>query len=190
MKLENLNIEELVELRTKMILENKSTDSINRLIDRKEREYASYLTEDTSATGGPAGAAASGGAGAYSGGVAMANAATPGMGAVVSAQPSSLAGSTIGSDWSNNGGKEGSGDISNPFPVGGKNFMYQKTPGEMGKDHGARTGKKSRVKKQDLKALKDIFAKKQDFTATKQKKVMNFDDFQKQNLSQVTRVKN
>lgn len=188
MKLNQLTIEELVELRTQMILEKKSTKQINQIIDKKEQEYAFSIVEDTSATGGPAGAVSGGDV--SSTGVAFANAGIGGMGPVTAAQPSSYAGSTIGNDWSGNGGTIGSGDISNPFP--GPDKMYQKTPaGEMGKDHGARTGKKSRVKKLDLKSLRNSFSKKQDYTASaepKGKRVMNFDDFQKQGLSKVTKV--
>jgi hypothetical protein len=193
MNLKSLDIEKLVELRTKMILEKKSTKEINEVIYLKEREYARSLVEDTSATGGPAGAVA--GSNVGSGGVAMANAGIAGMGAVVGPQPSPLSGSTIGPAWSDHGGTLGSGDVSIPFPVGGKNFMYQKAPArEMGKSHGPRTGKKSRVKKLDLKALKNVFAKRQDFTAgsekpVKSKKVLNFDDFQKNDLNKVTKVK-
>jgi hypothetical protein len=188
MKLNQLTIEELVELRTQMILEKKSTKQINQIIDKKEKEYIYSIIEDTSATGGPAGAVSGGDVG--SGGVAFANAGIGGMGDVTSAQPSSYAGSTIGSNWANHGGTIGSGDISNPFP--GPDKLYQKTPvKEMGKNHGARTGKKSRVKKLDLKSLRTL-AKKQDYTTSaepKGKRVMNFDDFQKQGLSKVTKVK-
>jgi hypothetical protein len=193
MNLKSLDIEKLVELRTKMILEKKSTKEISEVIDLKEREYAKSLVEDTSATGGPAGAVA--GSNVGSGGVAMANAGIAGMGSVVGPQPSSLSGSTIGPAWSDHGGTLGSGDVSIPFPVGGKNFMYQKAPaGEMGKSHGPRTGKKSRVKKLDLKTLKNVFAQRQDFTTgsekpVKSKKVLNFDDFQKNDFNKVTKVK-
>ena len=185
MKLNQLTIEELVELRTQMILEKKSTKQINQIIDKKEQEYAYSIIEDTSATGGPAGAVSGGDVG--SGGVAFANAGIGGMGSVTAAQPSSYAGSTIGNNWSGNGGTVGSGDISNPFP--GPDKMYQK---EMGKNHGARTGKKSRVKKLDLKSLRNALSKKQDYTTSaepKGKRVMNFDDFQKQSLDKVTNVK-
>lgn len=189
MKLNQLTIEELVELRTQMILEKKSTKQINQIIDKKEREYIYSIIEDTSATGGPAGAVSGGDVG--SGGVAFANAGIGGMGAVSAAQPSSYAGSTIGNNWSGNGGTIGSGDISNPFP--GPDKMYQKTPAkEMGKNHGARTGKKSREKKLDLKSLRNALSKKQDYTTSaepKGKRVMNFDDFQKQGLSKITKVK-
>ena len=191
MKLDQLDIEKLVELRTKMILEKESTSEINRIIDRKEREYSMMIREefDTSATGGPAGASTGGDC--FSGGVALGNASIGGMGAVTAAQPSSYAGSTIGSDWSDHGGTTGSGDISNPFP--GPDKMYQKTPTkEMGKNHGPRTGKKSREKKLDLKAIKNALSKKQDYTVGSErpgtKKVMNFDDFQKSSLTKVTKV--
>jgi hypothetical protein len=59
----------------------------------------------------------------------------------------------------------------------------------MGSNHGARTGKKSREKKLDLKALKNVFDKRQDFTAGQskngEKKVMNFDDFQKNDINKI-----
>lgn len=190
MKLENLDIEQLVELRTKMILEKKSTSQINRIIDKKEKEYSKSILEDVSATGGPGGAVAGASVGVGSSGVAMSNATTSGMGGVVSPQPSALAGATIGSAWSDHGGTVGSGDVSFPFPAGGKN-VYQKIAGGMGKDHGPRTGKKSRNKKLSLKQLKDVLGNRQDYTvgSEKPKKVMNFDDFQKKDLSKVKRVK-
>ena len=59
----------------------------------------------------------------------------------------------------------------------------------MGNNHGPRTGKKSREKKLDLKALKNVFAKRQDFTAGQakngEKKVMSFDDFQKNDVNTI-----
>ena len=187
MKLSELNIEELVELRTNMLLEKRSVKELNNLIKEKEIEYSKYLVED-SATGGPAGAVTGGSVGSF--GVAMANAGIAGMGAVVSPQASSMPGATTGTNWSNFGGTEGSGDLATPFPVGGRNQMYQKL--EMGKNHGSRTGKKSRVKKMNLKSLKDIFAKKQDYTKGSEKpakRVMSFDDFQKGEINKITKVK-
>jgi hypothetical protein len=188
MKLKQLTIEELVEIRTKMILEKISTKEINSIIDEKEKEYANSILEDTAATGGPAGASMGGSVG--SGGVAYGSGGIGGgMGAVVAAQPSSYAGATIGSNWSGHGGTEGSGDVSNPLNVGGGNTMFQKSPAEMGKGHGARTGKKSRVKKMDMKALRNVFAKRQDFTTTASpKKIMNFNDFEKSSVNKVTKV--
>jgi len=46
MKLETLNIEQLVDLRTSMMLENKDVSDINFLIDMKEAEYLNKLFED------------------------------------------------------------------------------------------------------------------------------------------------
>lgn len=133
-----------------------------------EQYIPSEMNEDTSATGGPA---------------------VGGMGAVVSANPSSLAGATIGTSWSSGGGTIGSGDVGVPFNAGGKG-PQMKIPVPMGKAHGAQTGKKSRTKKLDMKALKDIFAKRQDYTAgegnaDRPSKVMSFDAFQKDAINTV-----
>ena len=61
----------------------------------------------------------------------------------------------------------------------------------MGKGHGARTGKKSRLKGLDLKALSNILKNKNKDTDMKPRtgKVMNFDDFQKGEVTKVTKVK-
>lgn len=133
-------------------------DQVLEAINLKENQ----IFEDTSATGGPA--------------------VSGGMGAVVSAQPSGLAGATIGTNWASGGGTVGSGDVSIPYNPSGSNRVFQKIPAPMGKEHGPRTGKKSRVKKLDLKALKDVFAKRQDFTddqgdVDSKKRVLDFNDF-------------
>ena len=47
-------------------------------------------------------------------------------------------------------------------------------------------------KKLDLKALKNVFSTKQDYTVGsehKSKRIMNFDSFQKQSLNTITKVK-
>jgi hypothetical protein len=105
-----------------------------------------------------------------------------GMGNVVNAQPSTIAGSTIGSNFSDNGGTIGSGDVSVPYNTGSGKTVFQQFP--MGKGHGAMTGKKSRTKKLDLKHLKDVFASK-----VGSGKVMNFDDYNNDKLTKVTVVK-
>lgn len=196
MELKKLSLEELVELRTKMILEKSDLRTINQIILEKEIEYSESLifNEDVSATGGPAGAVSGGGA-VSSGGVGMANAGIAGMGSFQAAQPSSYAGTTTGAAFAQGGGTTGSGDIGVPFNAGGGVKMFQKIPAkEMGTNHGPRTGKKSRQKKLNLKTIKNLFAQRQDFTANqggvpKTKKVMNFDDFQKDDLTKVTKVK-
>ena len=135
----------------------------------KDFENYILLESDTSATGGLA---------------------VGGMGAVVSAQPSGLAGATIGTNWSSSGGTEGSGDISAQYNPGGLDHkLQQKIP--MSKGHGPRTGKKSREKKLDLKEIKNVLSKRQDYTkgsskASDEKKIMSFDDFEK---SEINRVK-
>lgn len=129
---------------------------------------------ETSATGGPAGSVG-------------------GMGAVVNAQPSGLSGTTITPGWASGGGTTGSGDISIPYNPSGSNRMFQKLPVQMGKNHGPRTGKKSRKKRLDLKALRDVFAKRSDFTAGQSEKdfsqgkskVLDFNNFLKNDFTTI-----
>jgi hypothetical protein len=94
-------------------------------------------------------------------------------------------------NWASGGGTTGSGDISVPYNPSGSNRVFQKLQAPMGKNHGPRTGKKSRQKRLDLKALKNIFAKRQDYTSgegevkTKSKKVMDFNDFFKSDFTTI-----
>ncbi len=181
-------LESLIKDRTSLVLEGADTSELNRKINSLQNKYNSLLLEDTSATGGPSGAVT--GSAVGSSGVAMANASISGMGAVVSPQASSFAGTTGGTNFTAGGGTVGSGDVSAPFPVGGRNPMYQKM--EMGKSHGARTGKKSRQKRLSISQLKNIFSKKQDFTIGSEKKsprVMNWQDFQKDDVNKIKRLK-
>lgn len=181
-------IEQLVEKRTNSILRGLEIHALNVEINNLQHKYNQLLLEDTSATGGPAGSVT--GSAVGSSGVAMANASIAGMGAVVSPQASSFAGTTMGSNFTGGGGSVGSGDVSIPFPVGGRNPMYQKA--EMGKSHGARTGKKSRQKRLSMSQLKNIFSKKQDYTVGSEKKsprVMNWQDFQKDDVNKIKRLK-
>jgi len=65
--------------------------------------------------------------------------------------------------------------------------MMQRIP-VMGKDHGARTGKKSREKRLDIKALRAELAKRKDFERKDgEKKVMSFDNFTKDEFSKIKR---
>jgi hypothetical protein len=125
--------------------------------------FFDIINEDTSATGGPS---------------------VGGMGAVVNSQPSSLPGTTTNPTYANTGGVDGSGDVSVPYNTGGIK-AFQKIP-IMGKNHGSMTGKKSRNKKIDMKAIKNIFAKKQDYTTGQGKsKVMDFDAFAKADINTI-----
>lgn len=177
--MKNLTLEQLYEFYDKMaISENYSEgdmDLVRELITEKER----LIKEDEG--------------GAFSTGVAYGNASTAGMGGVVSSQPSAAPGALNGPAWINGGGTSGSGDISVPYNPSGSNRMFQKIAApQMGRNHGAKTGKKSRQKKIDLKALKSAISKKQDYTMGAEKpikKVMNFDDFAKSQINKVTKVK-
>jgi hypothetical protein len=166
--MKEMSLYQLYSIKEKMEQENDS-NSKNYIKLCEEISNIEKIMEDTSATGGPAGSVG-------------------GMGAVVSAQPSGLAGQTIGTSWASGGGTVGSGDISVPYNPSGSNRMQQKIP-VMGSNHGARTGKKSREKKLDIKALRDVFARRQDFTAGQtrsgEKKVMSFDNFKKDDVNKI-----
>jgi hypothetical protein len=186
MFLKNLSIEELFELRGEMILEGKNTSKISDLILEKESQYLNYINEDT-ATGGPSGAAGAATVGYGGNGVGYANATTAGMGAVVSPQPSMFAGVTTEPGYSAGGGSVGSGDISVPYNPGGRKKVFQKIAVDN------RKGTNKRRKNKMIQGLKNIFSQKQDYTAgqgnSKPSKIMNFDNFSKDDLNEVTRVK-
>lgn len=166
--MKDLSIIELYKMKKRLINEGMSDDEL--MDDILEAiKYKEDLIIETSATGSPAGS-----------------------GGVVSAQPSGLAGQTIGPNWASNGGTTGSGDISVPYNPGGSNRMSQKIPAPMGKEHGARTGKKSRKKRLDMKTLKNIFKNRPKFgedgdneKKPGEKKVMDFNDFVKTDVNTV-----
>ena len=108
-------------------------------------------------------------------------------------QPASLSGKTINPGYD---GKDG-GYVSNPLNMGtGKANVYQKEPGvRKSREPGALGGRKTR-KSAAQAALKNIknknlFSKKQDFTAgegeVKEPTVMNFSDFE--NKANITTIK-
>jgi len=178
----DLSLKQLYKLYRKALLENSSEgdlDIILELINQQE------LNETTSATGGPSGAVGASTVGYGGGGVQMRSTVGP----VPSNNPSRFSGNLSGSDWISNPSQ--SKDIETPFNPSGANRVFQKTPAPMGKGHGARTGKKSRVKPLDLKALRDVLKNKNKQTDVKPRtgKVMNFDDFQKGEITNVTKVK-
>jgi len=168
--MEHLSLMELYQIKSRFLKEDHSDEVLFEQIVSTIKQKESLILEDTSATGGPS---------------------VGGMGAVVDAQPSGLAGTTIGTNWASGGGSVGSGDVSIPYNPSGSNRVFQKMPSPMGKEHGPRTGKKSRQKRLDLKALKDIFAKRQDFTSgegeikSKHKKVLDFNNFLKNDFNTI-----
>lgn len=167
--MKNLPIVELYLIKNRIIKEGMQNDPLMEEVCNAIRDKEQMILEDTSATGGPA---------------------VGGMGAVVSAQPSGLAGATIGTNWSSGGGTTGSGDVSIPYNPGGSNRMFQKAPVQMGTNHGGRTGKKSRKKRMTMKSLQQLrntLSQKQDYTKTGEpkSKVMDFNDFQKANTNKI-----
>lgn len=177
-----LSFVQLCLLQEKLKKEGKTNEELYLEVSEEINNIKSKFLNETSATGGPA--------------------VSGGMGAVVSANPSGLAGATIGTNWSSAGGTVGSGDISAgvgtyqkapgtvlaPYNPSGSNRNFQDV--EMGKEHGPRTGKKSRKKRISMKSLKDIFTKRADFMAGQEKretgkKVMNFQDFEKDDINKV-----
>ena len=166
----DLNLIELYKIKKRLINENMSDDILMQEVLEAIKYHEDMILEDTSATGGPS---------------------VGGMGAVVSAQPSGLDGATIGTNWASHGGTVGSGDVSVPYNPSGANRVFQKIPAPMGKDHGARTGKKSRTKRLDMKTLQNIFKNRPKFNSTDsekkagEKKVMDFNDFLKNDVNTV-----
>lgn len=155
---------------------------VEKIISKKE-----LLLENTSATGGPAGAVGSSSIGVGSIGVSMANATTAGMGPVQSAQPSSFPGALNGTNWISGGGQSGSGDISVPYNPSGANRVFQKLPAFSKKKQGDPNviTKKSRHKQLDMKTLKNMMTNKK-----ASGKIMNFNDFEKKDITtKVTKVK-
>ena len=168
--MEHLSLMELYQIKSRFLKEDHSDEVLFEQIVSTIKQKESLILKYTSATCGPS---------------------FGGMGAVVNAQPSGLAGTTIGTNWASGGGSVGSGDVSIPYNPSGSNRVFQKMPSPMGKEHGPRTGKKSRQKRLDLKALKDIFAKRQDFTSgegeikSKDKKVLDFNNFLKNDFNTI-----
>lgn len=178
MKLQNLNLEKLFKLRSKLLQEGKDISRVNFIIECKESEYYFSLFENTSATGSPSGGSSVGG-----GGVAFGDASIGGMGAVVSSQPSNNTGVTTEPGYSLGGGSTGT-DIGVPYNATGGNKTFQKIKVDN------RKGTSKRRKNKMLAGLKQM-TKKQDFTngQSKGKKLMNFDDFSKDKVMKVTKVK-
>jgi hypothetical protein len=156
-------------------------EMVKEMIQKKE-----FLLEDTSATGGPAGAAGASSIGVGSSGVSLANATIGGMGPVQSSQPSAFPGALNGVAWASGGGERGSGDISVPYNPSGANRMFQKLPafGNKKQSDPNVITKKSRVKGLNFKTMKDLMSKKP------AGKIMNFNDFENKDITtKVTKVK-
>ena len=113
-------------------------------------------------------------------GDACANASGSGMGAVVSAQPSTNSGVTTEPGYSAGGGTIGSGDISNP--MNGNNI--RKTSPR----NNSRRRKRMVASLKNFKSQKDAAEKEEDQGTVKSKKIMNFDSFSKNKFDKVTKI--
>lgn len=107
----------------------------------------------------------------------------------VSGGPASgLAGQTLSTNWASGTNKVSDGTLDVAYNPGGVNRVFQKMSAPMGSNHGARTGKKSREKRLDLKHLRNVLSKKKDFTPTSSdKKIMSFDNFEKDKINTIKR---
>jgi len=109
----------------------------------------------------------------------------------VSGGPASgLAGQTLSTNWASGTNKVSDGTLDVAYNPGGANRVFQKIPAPMGSNHGARTGKKSREKRLDLKTLRNALSKRKDFTSSKSsgdRKIMSFDNFEKDNIGTIKR---
>jgi hypothetical protein len=177
----DISLLELLELKSSIEKNGNIDQSFYKMIceniKKKEKSIINetFMIREDSATGGPV--------------------VNGGMGAVVNAQPSGIPGQTIGQSWMSNGGTVGSGDVSVPYNPSGANRVFQKISSPMGMNHGSRTGKKSRQKRLNVKTLKTLLSKKPNYDdgekddKPKKKNVMNFNDFVKNDLNKITRVK-
>ena len=199
-----MKLEKLFQIRENLIVEGKSINKINRLIEKAESDYIDSIFEDVSATGGPAGAAGAASIGISGMGVAYGNATTAGMGPVSSPQPSSFSGVTSEPGYSAGGGKSGN-DISAPYSA---TISSKDSPKKIisQKGDGLNKGNKNRRKSKILAGFKQALKNRKDFTdftageggvpnysaptKTKSPKIMDFDKFTADNLvNKVTHVK-
>lgn len=96
-----------------------------------------------------------------------------GCGDVVSSQPSALPGTTFGDDWSMYGGTIGSGDVYMPYYTGYHRTKLEKMPYKIKKTL------KNKKNKQEKMSLKN----------KKMNKVMNYEEFIKNNMFNLVNIK-
>lgn len=160
--MENLNLIELYQIKSRLIKESMTEEPIWFEVLESIKVIEDKIVENTSATGGP-----------FVGG-----------GGGMSGNPVDLGKTPLGPKWAS-GSTNDKGYINVPYNPSGADRMMQRIP-VMGKDHGARTGKKSREKRLDIKALRDALAKRKDFERKDgEKKVMSFDNFTKDDFSRI-----
>lgn len=153
---------ELYQIKSRLIKESMTEEPIWFEVLESIKVIEDKMVENTSATGGP-----------FVGG-----------GGGMSGNPVDLGKTPLGPKWAS-GSTNDKGYINVPYNPSGADRMMQRIP-VMGKDHGARTGKKSREKRLDIKALRAALAKRKDFERKDgEKKVMSFDNFTKDDFSRI-----
>jgi hypothetical protein len=184
-------LSQLFQERERLILEGKNINKINRQIEEVENDYSNWISEDVSAAGGVSSIGVGGG------GVAYGNASIGGSGAITSPQPSSYSGVTTEPGYSAGGGFDGT-SLSIPYNAAPKKVFQKETAARFGSNK-RRHGKEQAKIKAALQAMK---SKRMDFTAgqggapkfpkneaPKGGKIMSWDNFQKDKMTQVTPVK-
>lgn len=162
--MEKLSLMELYQIKSRLIKESMTEEPIWFEVLESIKVIEDKIVENTSATGGPF----VGGDGGMSG------------------NPVDLGKTPLGPKWAS-GSTNDKGYINVPYNPSGADRMMQRIP-VMGKDHGARTGKKSREKRLDIKALRAALAKRKDFERKDgEKKVMSFDNFTKDEFNKIKR---
>ena len=162
--MEKLSLIELYQIKSRLIKESMTEEPIWFEVLESIKVIEDKIIENTSATGGP-----------FVGG-----------GGGMSGNPVDLGKTPLGPKWAS-GSTNDKGYINVPYNPSGTNRMMQRIP-VMGKDHGARTGKKSREKRLDIKALRAALAKRKDFERKDgEKKVMSFDNFTKDEFNKIKR---
>lgn len=160
--MEKLSLIELYQIKSRLIKESMTEEPIWYEVLESIKVIEDKIVENTSATGGP-----------FVGG-----------GGGMSGNPVDLGKTPLGPKWAS-GSTNDKGYINVPYNPSGADRMMQRIS-VMGKDHGARTGKKSREKRLDIKALRAALAKRKDFERKDgERKVMSFDNFTKDDLSRI-----
>lgn len=162
--MEKLSLIELYQIKSRLIKESMTEEPIWFEVLESIKVIEDKIVENTSATGGP-----------FVGG-----------GGGMSGNPVDLGKTPLGPKWAS-GSTNDKGYINVPYNPSGADRMMQRIS-VMGKDHGARTGKKSREKRLDIKSLRAALAKRKDFERKDgEKKVMSFDNFTKDDFSRIKR---
>jgi hypothetical protein len=159
--MENLTLIELYQIKSRLIKESMTEEPLWFEVLESIKVIEDKIFE-TSATGGP----------------------VVGGGGGMTGNPISLGKTPLGPKWASGGGDD-KGYINIPYNPGGADRMMQRVP-VMGTGHGPRTGKKTREKRLDINAIRKSLAQRKDFQRKEgEKKVMDFDNFTKDEINTI-----